>query len=599
MFGSGSAVQFDGGRSAGAGITDDDTLNDFVAKVGLSMEVEQQVRQLDMPLRIRVLTVLAAKMQQNNIQNPSTYLAGIIRNEGRASPYQQASWNAVSGGHGGYQSAAAQVALRSIASPQQSPRQLAKPPLWVTEVWPMAQRPQAFMRKMLDVLGNDAMQQIATYSLAVQITLLMSLVLTPAAWPEPGRSFKDLLNLIKELPPMPSAAPLRPLPRSGKPLVILQLGPSIGAEWVCLRSAFENIKPEFADLRIDARHANCVDGNVSSFHGAITKAVSFEGIVETHKDCSSMATAVAQQLPAWKNSDATVVVLVTLPCPDRRTGGPVVGPQWHVKPANTIWDIFSVLRVLSGLPDHRYACLLLEPVPETCAPSPMLDDVFGEAFVISKSKSKTPAARDWRVRSWPPLADGDLTERKIDRSVADAEKFQRALLDMRAGTPADVSLPSPEDIEMYYDCQNVESTQRDNGQVAAFSLLHRPTGHGADAGQPPKMLDRADLARLWGVDGWDIDQAFSRVSPCCGWCSWATGFQAAQSSHDATPCGAGRWCYKCDQWYALLHACPPPHVWTLLEPLLRKSLGKQSAGTAAHFAKLTVHSCDGSGCGCY
>jgi hypothetical protein len=62
-------------------LTNDVGANEFAAKVGLNMEVEQQVRALDMPMRVRVPSVSATKMQQTAIQIPSTYLAVMIRNE--------------------------------------------------------------------------------------------------------------------------------------------------------------------------------------------------------------------------------------------------------------------------------------------------------------------------------------------------------------------------------------------------------------------------------------------------------------------------------------------------------------------------------------
>ena len=67
--------------------------------MGLNMEVEQQVRALDMPMRVRMLSVLATKMQQTAIQSPSTYLAGIIRTENRAGPYQR-GWSPGQAGPG-------------------------------------------------------------------------------------------------------------------------------------------------------------------------------------------------------------------------------------------------------------------------------------------------------------------------------------------------------------------------------------------------------------------------------------------------------------------------------------------------------------------
>ena len=241
----------------------------------------------------------------------------------------------------------------------------------------------------------------------------------------------------------------------------------------------------------------------------------------------------------------------------------------------------------------------MEPVPDHNVASQMLDKIFGEPWIVSKSKVKVPSPVRWRIRSWPVLVETDLSERKVDRTQSDSEKFHPALLDARC-EGADLSLPSPEDIETYYDSHFGDtSTQRDITQVEAFKLLHCVAAPAPGSGASAMLLDRGDMARLWGVDGWNIDKAYSRVSPCCGWCTCSTGFQAPPGSPGATACGRGRWCFTCDAWYTMLNNTPPPHAWALLDVLLKKSLQMKNSEGNNHFSRLPSHSCDGSGCGCY
>ena len=600
MFGAGALSSFGSSNISSDPLTNDAAANEFALKAGLTLEVEQQLRALEMPMRLRVLTVLNAKMQQQPVQNPSMYLAGIIRNENRVTPYKSSWGNAAAVGPDSFQNATNLQQLRTVASPQSSPRMQTKPPPWVAEVFPLATRPSLFLRKMHEVLGAENMQLISMHPALVQVSFLMTLLLTPAAWGDAAGSFKGLLHVVKEMPPMASAGPTRPLQRSGRPLVILQFGISIGAEWVCLKNALENLKGDFPDIRVEARHAFRGEASASGFYEAITSAVVMEGSVVAHKDAPAMAAMVSQQLAGWKNADATVLVLMTLPPPDRKSGGPVAGPQWHVKPANAIWEVFDVLRLLANLPDNRYACLTIEPVPDHNAPSIMLDQIFGDSWTINKAKTRVPTATQWRVRSWPALSDADLAERKIDRSASDVERFHSSLLE-RHTDGTDVSLPTPEDIEQYYDGLLTDmSSQRDLSNLEAFKLLHSTSSSGSGGSGPAKLLERSDLARLWGVDGWNIDSAFSRLLPCTGVCFMSTGFKAPpQRDEGATNCGTGRWCFTCDQWYAMLNNCPPPHAWTLLEVALRRVLAAQTSQGSTHFSRLPSHSCDGSGCNCY
>ena len=62
-------------------VTNDAQANAFVASFDMSLECDQQLRTLDESMRLKVLSVLHSKMSQTVIQNPSTYLIGIIRNE--------------------------------------------------------------------------------------------------------------------------------------------------------------------------------------------------------------------------------------------------------------------------------------------------------------------------------------------------------------------------------------------------------------------------------------------------------------------------------------------------------------------------------------
>ena len=81
MFGGGAGGVFGNQNVVSEPVTNDAQANAFVASFDMSLECDQQLRTLDESMRLKVLSVLHSKMSQTVIQNPSTYLIGIIRNE--------------------------------------------------------------------------------------------------------------------------------------------------------------------------------------------------------------------------------------------------------------------------------------------------------------------------------------------------------------------------------------------------------------------------------------------------------------------------------------------------------------------------------------
>ena len=605
MFGAPPAAAFVPQNGPPEPMTDNQEANAFFESLGVSLECEQQLRSCEMPVRMKLLSVVGSKLQQGGITNVTSYFLGVIRNEKRAmgigGNYKAFGGSGAQQNPGPYQPPSSVQMMRALPSPHQSPRPPTGPPGWVTEAWALSQRPTQFVRKMMSVLGPESMATISHFNIATQVSVLTTLLVTPTSWADPRMGLRTIVSVLKDLPPLPLAASIRAPARSGKPLIVLQFGGSMGSEWVALKLALETLKTEFPDVRMDARHILRADGPASRFYDTIATYVTMEGSAELHKDAVTMAAVVQQQLPAWRAADATVLLLLTLPVADNKYGGSVLGPQWHTKPANQLWEMFQVLRVLSGLPDNRYVFLLVEPLPSNGAASPMLDQFFGEPWDISQHKTKIPTSSKWRLRSWPETSVSDLAVRIVECTEEDAQRFDSSLLAFRSDGSA-VTLPTPEDVESYYDdLGSPGGSQRDMGTVEAFKLMHHTSsGPGSGAREPPKLLNRVDLARLWGVDGWSIDQTFSRVLPCHETCALSTGFAATVGGSDVTTsCGQGRWCYPCDQWYAVLHAAPPPHTYTLLHKLLRGTFSRATAGPNNHFAKLPLHQCDGSGCGTY
>jgi hypothetical protein len=81
MFAGGAGLVFGNQNTVTEPLTHDPGANAFLAQIDLTLEADQQLRTLDEAMRLKVLSVLHSKMSQTTIQNPSTYLLGIMRNE--------------------------------------------------------------------------------------------------------------------------------------------------------------------------------------------------------------------------------------------------------------------------------------------------------------------------------------------------------------------------------------------------------------------------------------------------------------------------------------------------------------------------------------
>ena len=571
----------------------DDQLPQFISSLPLLPEVADQLDRLDSKSKMRCLTVLHAKMHHQTIGNVSSYLAGIIRNEGRANPWSsdRNSWHqSPSPSLGNNRMRGVLEAARPLVRADRPDVGRASRPSWVSEIWPLvAQRPGNAMRRLSQVVGGEAVAKLQHLPSSIQLSILMSVLVNESAWAEPEAYLVKLAATIGHFPPLLSPLPSVVVRKKGQPVVAISLGPSLGAEWVHLRAAIEAVKGEFPDVYAHALHAWT---GQSVFSKEYIAAVC--GDVTFHSTAQGAAEALVIASSEWRAMEAVVLFAVTVPQISACTCGPVLHPEYHHPQGKDIWDMLHIMRTVLPLPDNRCAYVVLNPSTPAPVTSSLLDTAFGKSWTATSSTTRIPTW-PWHVRSWPTTCPEDL--RSWTSTPVDNDIFSAEARSMREGLlPAEpIEVPRFEEMETYND-RVFSDSHIDRPAPKSYDVLRVAPNGSSRTG----FLNRGELSRLFGVDGWGGDTAHARLYPCCVRCDPLSGCPVAEgSSVMSVVCGHNRYCMHCEMWYRMLTESAPSPVLSLIAKVLCDTLKKTApAGTVQPWSLVPPHSCDGQGCGC-
>ena len=586
---SGGAVRSESSSASSQG-TSNPELETFTNSLDLSQECQASLRALDEESRTRCLTILRTKMMQRGIQQPSSYLSGIIRNELKVgSTFGSSVWHQPAPLQQGPPMAPARTMLQGVASPMQQFQQRGvKRPAWVAEAWMLSNKPTPFLKKMYGVIGQSAMANLSQLSAQTRLSVLLAITYSEGAWSDPTAAVAQAIAGINSLPPLQIVAP----PRSGKPgrsIVAIQLGSSYGSEWVHLLKAMEKLKPEFPDLVLHSRHAFLPGAAASDMYAAMFPQTSL------HKTAAGFVEVLNQFRAEWRSIDAIVLLMVTLPGQPTSANCPNPIHGYHSGQSCNFWKIIEVLKAFQHLQDNRWAMACLDPKPLFDVAPDLLKVCFGDAWDVSQQKTRVPA-RPWRFRSWLPIAEQDFQVHRSEATPGE-EGWAPGLRSSRAGLK-DVFMPMMEELEEYNDATAFsDGSAPPSNTYELFEVKQqKPDVPGSAA---TRLLNRSELASLWGVGGWGIDEAFSRVHPCCVRCDSITGF-ASDKGMSGVACGAARYCIHCEAWYKMLIDSAPAHAHSLIHNVLHQSLLMPGpSGSQPGWASVESHSCDEAGCsGC-
>lgn len=543
---------------------------------------------LDKDTQIRCLIILQEKMSSCSITSPTHYLKGIIRNETRprVPGYRGNGWTIPQPMMHGPPLTAAVV--QAVASPQQDPqaRRGVKRPAWVNEAWALVSKPTSFMRKMHAVLGGESMSSLSHLPSSIQLSVLMAVVFSEGAWADPVAAVKLATATISS---MPSTAGLARVPADPKTrlIVAIQMGVVCGSEWVHLLAAINDLKGQSPDLVLMARHAFLSSGSDPSFYTQLNPDV------RVHTDADAFADFIENTLKQeLRARDATLLLLITLPRPCGTRTDSTGQPGYHSGTGKNIWPMIRVLKAMLPLPDNRLAYVCVDEKPPTDPFPKFLDKTFGDPVEVSSLRTKVPA-QQWRMRSWPPLQGSDMPIRELEDTTLD-QRLHEDLRKLRREGMDNVSLPSCDELDEINDLVAFGDL-KESEVPRKFALLRtQPVVGSGDA--KGKLLTRNELAELWGLSGWNLDESYTRLKPCMQRCDPLTGFQLAPNVQGVA-CGDNRYCAHCETWYRCLMDSAPAHAFSVLPRLLQRSLQmSEPTGTEPGWSILDNHDCEKMGC---
>jgi len=556
----------------------------------LTAEAGAQLYSLPEAEQRRILVILRRKLASTIIHNVSSYLMGVIKKEMHSSPAPPAPMTvpAVNMGMPANLPPVRPPVPAPVPVRPQAPHQL-KRPYWVMEAWPLVGRPQALIKKMVAVIGPTNVSQLSQLPLAAQMSLLTNIIISPEAWQNPAGHFADMMAVISGFPSIPGTGSQASSSRgAGDAVVVLQFGQSLGFEFVAVKhacglAATSGGRP----FRIVGQHS-CALGESNRDEAALLGTLHGNAVTR-HQAAEEMAACMHRHMTSWCQQDVRFLILMTFPARSSATRGAPAGAEWHRGECSVVWEAFNVLRLLGTVPNCKYAFLFFEPSVKGLPRSQYLDDMFGTAWEMDNSKHKVPV-REWFVRSWPALMPDVLTARVTESSGTD---FMHAdLLSLQSGTGNGILVPDHVEFEEFLDKRYMESegTPEPDGWQRLISQGGPTAGY---------LLNRKQLAHIWGIDGWGIDDVYDAQKPCFGSLHWSNGLQCAPDAPGAVRCGQQRFCMSCDHFYAALHRCAPAHGWSMVSRLLAESIQMTEASGENVFAKLPQHVCDGLGCSCF
>ena len=577
-------------------IVDDAMLSRWFEGLMPSAEARRALMGLPRPVRAKLLTILQAKTAQTTITNPSQYLLGIIRREGSCGPYTAPARPAIS------PQAAAVVPLTACAPavPQSVPPTNAqhRPP-WVDAAWPLISKPGQLIRKLGTVVDAASIQTLINFPAEVQMAMLVSLLLSASSWEKPGAHLRAMAAVGASLP-APAAFPAanQDVP-TARPLVVVQLGPSTGVEWLLLDAAVQTLQQDGVGFTVADRIA-CVGS--FPWAGTLKKDVaSMSGPpVAVHFTAGALTEHLTQRSASWHACDATFLVLLTFPHADDKRDGPVAFPGMHCEPANLIYSALRVTRSLETARPSRYHELVFEPAWCGARADTMGAHLFGEGAPLMQVLTKVPCA-PWRWHAWPRLHNA-MAARKVEQ-LSNSSLYHRDLARVAFGQESGFALPTFAELEQWWDAGNFPNLGLGAAKEEPRSLHALRMMPSGSSTLGTRLLTTVELAELWGLGGWQWTTAWLQACGCQGFISKVTGMAVPPGSNPAgaVQCGTCRYCSSCSQFYQALMECPPPHAWSVLPELLKKGLDIAEPLVRPNpttWAALCEHLCNGFGCGC-
>jgi hypothetical protein len=528
----------------------------------LATEVTDEVRdalsKMEKSARTRVATTVRMKATQGIIARPCPYLLSTIRSEMSKSPYSghRADGPSCAGGVG----PPAAEGFRNFV-PGPSPQQAPPPtPEWVLTSWQVHNKQAALFRALRSKIPASAMTKLAALPGQIQYVCAVSLLLTKEAHRNPEGFVDMFVHAYNTLPAVPSSFS----GSSGsscasepgvKRLVVLSFGLSSGSEWLGLvlaRSGFDDTALELVEC-ISFASPCPWEPVMDEFLTGMAGPASVTNV----KGTGDGLALLGAKAPGWRQRNATVLVIVHIPAPvDNIWSSSSSAPGYHAAGAGDIWSIFNTIRAL-GNHIPKIQVVTYQAVPRNPADAFYWDGLFGEATKVDVSSIRVPQV-PWLVRgSFLPSELSASRPRATDTGGRVQELHVRLRAIFEPQKQCTEVLPSLSQLEDILDKESPSSETALSDE--RLQIMLRATAAG-DPENPRRLLGRDHLAVLFGADGWNWMNYWSKHLPCAEHINAFTGQPSLAGYSESVACGTTRWCPACCHFYEALATTISPYA---------------------------------------
>ncbi|HSG19985.1 MAG TPA: hypothetical protein VLA31_04375 [Burkholderiaceae bacterium] len=561
-------------RQPAAWDTDDPELNAW-ADVHLDEFAKAKLLGATAELRKKAIFITRSRFLAGTINNPSPYVGGIIRREAESNPY----------GTAGRTSSAMQLPGPSMHGPPISPQAVASPmhgahrpqmqpppcipvagalpPAWVTAALKVHGSRSSMFRVVASNVPSAGFEAISSLPSTFQTACILSMLLAPQNYSNAEAYMKWFAESARTAIPsgLGSVSGSSTTANSAKKVAALIFGSISGAEWVGLGMACQHLAENDMHVQIVER---CSINQPSRWQ-AVLDEVGQHLNPPAPYTCVSPADAlqfIQQKGAQWQTHGVSVLALVVAPSPVTSPAAPGASmPGYHASPASDFWVHVAALTALKKFCSSVLVGHMHGQAFEFGEVAAYLNKLFGEPWTMNPSHLRVPQP-PWTVRCRPAEARAlDQAPRAMTKTPA-CESWHRDLQAMFATqAPFSLVLPSLSELDELMEKQaEGQQLSVDEQKKLAWVMEASVAGAVAAGGGAQKLLSRAALVAVFGLDGWALSEHWDKKMPCAGLINAVTGIPVAEGNPEAIRCGHGRWCSSCSELYDSLVSCPSPHL---------------------------------------
>lgn len=548
-------------------LTDDSNLNNFAAE-HMDENAHMRLQGVTAELRKKALFITWTRWKAGTCRVPSSYVVGILRQETeRGGPYG-------GGGPGGPRPTMPMhmgqpQAVMSIPTPQrgtscttqgqQQPGPLSaaaaeRPPLWVTSAAALYTNRGALFRAISEQLQPSSLDALARLPAAFQQACVLSMLVAAPHYSCPDQYVGWFVAQVAglQLPAQVAALQGRAQTSSEKKVVLILCGTINGNEWVTSGLAFQRAREmkvpctllERMHIAQPCRWEPVLDEVAQQ----LSPPVRFERVKPADAINMLMVKAVS-----WYAQGAAVIFVIAAPPPQLSgTAAQAKFPGYHASASAELWNYIAAIKAVKHHNIETGVALLTGQTTERPEDAVHLDSVFGTGWSIASSTLRVPQ-QTFLVRSRPCSAPPQVHVRQAVAKPSWAADLDAALDGLYSGAgDVAVQLPDLAEIETAIE-KTVAKVSLADGEQRALNLV---TLTSARVQHHVKLLNRAAVGSLFGVDGWNIVEHWHIKLPCATHVNMETGLATNAENAEAVPCGEPRWCRGCSEFYYSFITCP-------------------------------------------